>query len=65
VVVNDHVLLLAAMTASARWQLSLWDALVIEAARSAGAKRVWTEDLNSGQDFGGVQAVNPFQFSTI
>ena len=44
-----------------RWQLSFWDAQMIAAARRANAREVWTEDLNHGQDYGGVTAVNPFK----
>jgi predicted nucleic acid-binding protein len=44
-----------------RWQLSLWDAMILAAAQSIGARKLYTEDLNPGQDYGGVEAVNPFQ----
>jgi predicted nucleic acid-binding protein len=44
-----------------RWQLSLWDAMILAAAQSSGARKLYTEDLNPGQDYGGVRAVNPFQ----
>ena len=59
VVQNDAALLRAAMGASSRWQISLWDALVVEAARRAGAAELWSEDLNAGQSFDGVQVINP------
>lgn len=42
------------------WQLSYWDAAIVEAARTLGCEEVLSEDLNSGQDFDGVRAVNPF-----
>lgn len=61
VVVNDPPLLLAGIDASQRWQLSLWDGLIIAAARQAHATTLLTEDLNDGQDYGGVRAVNPFK----
>jgi predicted nucleic acid-binding protein len=37
-----------------------WDAAIIEAARSLGCSEVLTEDLQDQQDFGGINAVNPF-----
>jgi hypothetical protein len=38
-----------------------WDAAIIEAARAAGCHHeVLSEDLNAGQDYGGIQGVNPF-----
>ena len=41
--------------------VSFWDALIVEAARHAGCKVLYSEDLNSGQDFQGVRVVNPFR----
>lgn len=41
-------------------QLSLWDAMVVEAAARAGCTTLLTEDLNAGQTIQGVQVVNPF-----
>ncbi len=43
-----------------RYQLSLWDAMVIAAAQTARASVLYSEDLNHGQDYGGVRVVNPF-----
>jgi predicted nucleic acid-binding protein len=40
--------------------LSLWDALIVEAARAADCEVLLSEDLNADQDFGGVQVQNPF-----
>jgi predicted nucleic acid-binding protein len=51
---------LAAIDASARWQLSFWDAMVITAAQQAGAETLWSEDLGQGQRFGGLTVRNPF-----
>lgn len=44
-----------------RWQLSLWDSMILAAARTSGAGELLTEDLNHGQDYGGVRVVNPFK----
>ena len=59
VVPSDVSLVLAGVRASQRWQISLWDGLIVEAARRAGASELWSEDLNAGQDYGGVVVVNP------
>lgn len=40
---------------------NLRDAAIIEAARNAGCDTVLSEDLNHGQDYGGVRVVNPFR----
>ena len=31
-----------------------------ESARESGSSVVWSEDLNSGQDYAGVRVQNPF-----
>lgn len=33
-----------------RWQLSLWDAMILAAAQANGARELITENLNPGQD---------------
>ncbi len=53
-------LLPAAVALSRRNQLSLWDALIVVAARICGASEVLSEDLHSGQIIEGQLAVNPF-----
>ena len=50
-----------ATTAAARWQISYWDAAILESARAAGCDTVLSEDLQHGQNFGGVQVLNPFR----
>ena len=44
-----------------RWQLSLWDAMILAAAQASGARELITEDLNHSQDYGGVRAITPFK----
>lgn len=53
-------LMQAAAISSTRWQISYSNAAIVEAARSLGCNRILTEDLNDGQDFGGVVVINPF-----
>ena len=43
------------------WQVGFYDALIIAAANKMGCTTVFTEDLNNGQKYGNVVAVNPFQ----
>jgi predicted nucleic acid-binding protein len=54
-------LMKSALDARDRFQISYWDAAIIEAARALGCRTVLTEDLNEGQDFGGVTIENPFR----
>jgi predicted nucleic acid-binding protein len=53
-------LVLAAAATGVRFQISYWDAAIIEAARCADCETVLSEDLNDGQDYGGVRVLNPF-----
>jgi predicted nucleic acid-binding protein len=45
---------------SQRYRISYWDGAILAAAESLGAPVVYTEDLNHGQTYGAVRAVNPF-----
>jgi predicted nucleic acid-binding protein len=56
----DRPLVLSAVDASREAQISLRDALIIEAAREAGCARVLTEDLSDGREIRGVRVENPF-----
>ena len=56
----DVPLILAASELEELHTLSFWDALVVEAARRAGATRLVTEDLQPGRRIGGVTVENPF-----
>lgn len=53
-------LMLAAAATRERFQISYWDAAIIEAGRALGCELVLSEDLNHGQDYGGVRVANPF-----
>jgi predicted nucleic acid-binding protein len=61
VVGSDAELVLAAIDTSQSAQISIWDALIIEAARRAGCDRVLSEDLADGQTIRGVRIENPFR----
>lgn len=52
--------ILEAMQIQQQYSISFWDAMIICSARELGCKQVWTEDLNTGQSYSGVTAVNPF-----
>ncbi len=40
--------------------IGFWDGLIIQAARSAGCRILYTEDLQHGRRFDGLEVVNPF-----
>jgi len=45
---------------SERYQLSLWDAVIIAAAQSSHCDILVSGDFSAGQSYGGVTARNPF-----
>lgn len=53
-------LVLAATATRKRFQISYWDAAIVEAARMSDCETVLSEDLSDGQDYGGVRVSNPF-----
>lgn len=56
----DGPLVLAAIARSRLLKISFWDALIVEAALSSGARRLLTEDLQHGQIIETVRIENPF-----
>ena len=53
-------LMTSALDAKEKFQISYWDATIVEAARALGCPTLLTEDLSHGRDFLGVVAQNPF-----
>lgn len=60
VVAVDVSLVVAAISGSREWGVSIWDALILRAAESAGCRRVLSEDLADGTSYGSVVVENPF-----
>ena len=60
VVPVDHRLVVHATDTALDTRLSIWDALIVEAAATAGTDHLLTEDLNHGQTIRDVEIVNPF-----
>jgi len=56
----DHQLVRVAIELSVRFQISYWDAAILGAAEAMGARTVYTEDLNDGQQYGRLKVINPF-----
>jgi predicted nucleic acid-binding protein len=63
IVVNTPDSIIEALTIEARYQISFWDALIVQAAESSGAAILYSEDLSDGQTYGSVRVVNPFNES--
>jgi predicted nucleic acid-binding protein len=60
VVGADTALVADGIRLSRTAQLSLWDALIVAAAKVAGCERVLTEDLADGAEIDGVRIEDPF-----
>jgi predicted nucleic acid-binding protein len=60
VVEPDADMILRASDLEESYQLSFWDAMIVAAARRAGAAKILTEDLNHGETIDGVTIENPF-----
>lgn len=61
IVVPDVPMIHGAMARTATDRIAFWDALIVEAALSAGCVRLLTEDLQDGREFDGLRVENPFK----
>jgi predicted nucleic acid-binding protein len=61
VIVNGGESILEAIDLEARYQISFWDALVVQAAQASGAEILYSEDLSDGQTYGSVKVINPLR----
>jgi predicted nucleic acid-binding protein len=57
---EDIGMVLKAVRRAQEMSISLWNALIVEAALKAGADRLFTEDLQHGQIIEGMRVENPF-----
>ena len=57
----DASLVKIAAEISERYEISYWDAAVVAAAESLGARTLYSEDLADGQRYGTVRVSNPFR----
>jgi predicted nucleic acid-binding protein len=60
VIVNGGESILEAIDLEMRYQISFWDALIVQAAQSSGAEMLYSEDLADRQQYGSVRVINPF-----
>lgn len=58
---NTVQLMTASFATSARFGISYWDAMVLEAARNLGCRTLLSEDLAHGREYDGVVVRNPFR----
>lgn len=61
VVAVSHELILRATVLRRRYRTSSWDATILAAAQELQCPTLYSEDLQNGQSYDGVQVVNPFR----
>ncbi|MGF6229844.1 putative nucleic acid-binding protein [Inquilinus ginsengisoli] len=58
---NTVAILKAALEMKKLHQLSFWDSAIVAAARAAGCRELYSEDLSHGRTVDGVTIINPFR----
>ncbi len=56
---------LHAVSLSHRFGLSYWDSAILASTQEMGCDIVLSEDMSSGQDYGGIRVINPFEDSSV
>lgn len=56
----DSAMVRRAIATHSRYGTTYWDSLIIAAAERAGCTHILSEDMNPGQSYHGIVAVNPF-----
>ena len=59
-IVPDGELVRRAVEAHVTYGLHFYDGMIVAAAERAGCERIWSEDLNAGQEYFGITVTNPF-----
>ena len=61
IVVNLPESILVAVALEDEFQISFWDALIVQAAQASSSPVLYSEDFNHRQTYGNVQVINPFK----
>ena len=59
-ILPDADMVRRAVEARAAYGVHFYDGMIIAAAERAGSGKIWSEDLNTGQKYFGVEVANPF-----
>ncbi len=57
----DSGMIRRAVEARETYGLHFYDGMIVAAAERTECERIWSEDLNAGQKYFGVEVANPFQ----
>ena len=61
VAVLDRMTVRRAIANHQRFKISYWDSLIVAAAEESGCSQIYSEDLNAGQSYNGIEVSNPFR----
>ena len=61
VVVPDGEIVRRAVVAHGQYGVHFYDGMIVAAAERGGCGRIWSEDLNAGQEYFGIAVENPFR----
>ena len=60
VVAPDADVVARAVEVCATYGVHFYDGMIVAAAERGGCERIWSEDLNAGQEYFGISIENPF-----
>jgi len=60
VILPDGDIVRRAVEVRAEYGLHFYDGMIVAAAERGGCWRIWSEDLNAGQEYFGISVENPF-----
>lgn len=60
-IIPDAEIVRRAVKANGKYGLHFYDGMIVASAERGGCNRILSEDLNSGQQYFGIVAVNPFK----
>ena len=61
VVVPDGEIVRRAVEVRGQYGVHFYDGMIVAAAERGGCRRIWSEDLNAGQEYFGIAVENPFR----
>jgi predicted nucleic acid-binding protein len=61
VILPDGDIVRRAVEARAPYGVHFYDGMIVAAAERGGCRRIWSEDLNPGQEYFGIAVTNPFK----
>jgi predicted nucleic acid-binding protein len=61
VIVPDSDVVRRAVEVRAEYGVHFYDGMIVAAAERGGCGRIWSEDLNAGQEYFGIVVENPFR----